>query len=68
MNTSAADPQFIPVTAAARRLSVSPAAIRAMIDRGELEAIKAGRVLRVSAASLDAYITGATVQPRPVAS
>lgn len=67
MNTSAADtPQFIPVAAAARRLSMSPAGIRAMIDRGELEAIKAGRVLRVSSAGLDAYIAGATVQPRPV--
>lgn len=60
------DPQFIPVAAAARRLSMSPAAVRAMIDRGELEAIKAGRVLRVSSAGLDAYIAAATVKPRSV--
>jgi len=48
--------EFVPMDVVAKRLSVSPKTVRRMIDDGELVGRKFRRSLRVSAASVDAYL------------
>lgn len=62
MQTSTPTPEYVSVTDVAQRLNVSATAVRAMIDRGELDALKVGRILRVSTASVDAFIAAATAR------
>lgn len=47
-------------TALARRWGVSPTAIRAMIQRGELAALRIGRIYRIPMATIEAHERGGT--------
>lgn len=50
------EPLALTLDAAAKALSVSPRTIRRLLDAGELGRIKIGRAVRVSAASISAYV------------
>jgi excisionase family DNA binding protein len=50
--------QALTVAETAQRLSVHPATVRRMLDRGDLARIRIGRLVRVDLASLDAFIGG----------
>jgi excisionase family DNA binding protein len=52
------EPLALTLTAAARALSVSPRNVRRLLDAGELQRIRIGRAVRVTAASLRAYVEG----------
>jgi excisionase family DNA binding protein len=46
-------PALVTVTDAARRLDCHPKTVRAMVDRGQLRAVRVGKALRVDLASLE---------------
>ena len=52
------EPLALTLAAAARALSVSPRTVRRLLDAGELQRIRIGRAVRVTAASLRAYVDG----------
>jgi len=49
----------------AKRLQVDIRTVYAMMKRGELRGVKVGRVWRIPAASLDAFLDGAPEEPAP---
>jgi excisionase family DNA binding protein len=50
---SGAAPTFVTVAEAARRLACHPKTVRAMVERGQLRAVKVGSALRVDLGSLE---------------
>ena len=50
------EPLALTLNAAAEALSVSPRTVRRLLDAGELGRVKIGRAVRVSSASLHAYV------------
>lgn len=48
---------------AARRMGVTPRTLYRFIDEGGIPAYKMGRVFRVKKSDVDAYISGALIQP-----
>lgn len=48
----------------ARLLDLRPRTVREMVKRGELQAIRVGRKLRISRASLRAFIERSTVRSK----
>jgi excisionase family DNA binding protein len=55
------------VAAAAQRLGLHEASVRRMIARGELPAVRVGRLLRVSPAAIDALVALAEGRPNMAA-
>jgi excisionase family DNA binding protein len=49
-------PAYRKVAEAARLLSVAPATVYALVAAGDLEAVRVGRSLRISAAAIEAYL------------
>jgi excisionase family DNA binding protein len=56
------EPLALTLDAAAEALSVSPRTVRRLLDAGEFGRVKIGRAVRVSAASLQAYVDANTAQ------
>ena len=57
------------ISEVAARLNVHVATVRRLIERGELQAVKIGKNIRVQPADLDAYIQAAHIKtPDPVSS
>ncbi len=56
-------PVWLSVPEAAGRLGVVPKSIYRFIDRGELEAYKMGRVIRLRESDVEAYLAAAKIQP-----
>jgi excisionase family DNA binding protein len=48
---------------AARRLGVTPRTLYRFIDQGELPAYRLGRVIRLKADDVDAFIEGSRIEP-----
>lgn len=59
--------QWLGTTEAAERLGVVPRTLYRMIDEGQIPAYKMGRVIRVKAADLDAFLETTRVQPGSLA-
>jgi excisionase family DNA binding protein len=55
------EPLAITIPDAAKRLSVSERTIRRLIERGELRAVRVGRVWRVPMEALRDYLSGSQV-------
>ncbi len=53
------------VADAAARLACSPDSILRAIDRGDLRAVRYGRLVRIEAADLEAFIAAHRTQPAP---
>lgn len=56
MSIENAGRQALTVAETAKRLSVHPATVRRMLDRGDLVRVRIGRLVRVDLSSLDAFI------------
>ncbi|MDP9442557.1 MAG: helix-turn-helix domain-containing protein [Actinomycetota bacterium] len=59
--------QWLGTTEAAERLGVVPRTLYRMIDEGQIPAYKMGRVIRVKASDLDAFLETTRVQPGSLA-
>jgi excisionase family DNA binding protein len=57
--------KFHGVDAVAEALDVTPTTIRRLIARGELQAVRVGRVLRVSQSSFNAFVKRGRGAPKP---
>jgi excisionase family DNA binding protein len=55
--------QWMSTKQASQRLGVTLRTLYRLIDEGQLPAYKVGRVIRLQAAELDAFIDGARVSP-----
>ena len=55
--------RWLGTTEAAERLGVVPRTLYRMIDEGAIPAYKMGRVIRVKASDLDAFLETTKVQP-----
>jgi excisionase family DNA binding protein len=54
---------WLSTQAAAKRLGVTPRTLYRFIDQGELPAYRMGRVIRLKASDVDAYIESTRIQP-----
>ncbi len=61
------DSTWLGTTEAAERLGVVPRTLYRMIDEGQIPAYKMGRVIRVKAADLEAFLETTRVQPGSLA-
>lgn len=59
--------QWLGTTEAAERLGVVPRTLYRMIDEGQIPAYKMGRVIRVKASDLDAFLETTRVRPGSLA-
>ena len=64
MTVETSEPEVYSVREVADRLGVHPETIRRLIHDGRLEAVRVGRVLRVAAADVAAFIERQRVKPR----
>lgn len=55
--------QWMSTAAAAKRLGVTPRTLYRFIDDGELPAFRFGRVIRLKAEDVDAYIESCRIAP-----
>lgn len=58
-----ADISWLSTQDAARRLGVTPRTLYRFIDQGELPAYRLGRVIRLKADDVDAFIEGSRIEP-----
>lgn len=54
---------WISTTAACEELGVTLRTLYRLIDEGQLQAYRIGRVIRIKQADLDSYLAGARVEP-----
>ena len=54
---------WLSTQAAARRLGVTPRTLYRFIDHGDLPAYRMGRVIRLKASEVDAFIESTRIQP-----
>ena len=59
----AAEIEWLSTQDAARRLGVTPRTLYRFIDLGELPAYRLGRVIRLKAADVDAFIESSRIEP-----
>lgn len=59
--------EWLSTKEAAARLGVIPRTLYAFIDKGDLPAYKLGRVIRLKAVDVDAYVEACRVQPGTIA-
>ena len=55
--------QWVSTAEAARRLGITPRTLYRFIDEGQLPGYKFGRVLRLRASEIEAFIEASRVQP-----
>lgn len=55
--------EALKVDEVAERLRVSPQTIRAMIERGDLHAVRVGRVIRIPVEALERFLKGEKTRP-----
>jgi len=55
--------EWLSTADAAKALGITPRTLYRFIDHGDLPAYRFGRVIRVKAADVDAFIEGARIQP-----
>ena len=58
-----ADTEFLGTQEAARRLGITTRTLYRLIDEGQVPAYKLGRVLRLKASDVDAYLESTRVKP-----
>ncbi len=58
MNGDRSNLEALKVDEVAKRLHVSPQTIRVMIERGELRAVRVGRVIRIPVEALEGFLRG----------
>jgi excisionase family DNA binding protein len=63
VETSPGDTQWLSTQAAARRLGITPRTLYRFIDHGELPAYRFGRVIRLRAHEVDAFIEASRIKP-----
>jgi excisionase family DNA binding protein len=63
MVAMAAERTTFTVEQVAEILQINPRTVARMIERGEIRGIRAGRLWRISAAALDAYLEGRHSEP-----
>ena len=56
--TSSADIEWLSTQEAARRLGITTRTLYRFVDQGDLPAYRMGRVIRLKAADVDAFIDG----------
>jgi excisionase family DNA binding protein len=57
------DIEWLSTQEAAKRLGITPRTLYRFIDQGELPAYRFGRVIRLKADEVDAFIEGARIEP-----
>lgn len=60
---SASDIEWLSTQEAARRLGVTTRTLYRFVDQGELPAYRMGRVIRVKATDVDAFIEASRIEP-----
>lgn len=55
--------EWLSTQAAAKRLGITPRTLYRFIDLGELPAYRLGRVIRLKAIDVDAFIEGSRIEP-----
>lgn len=63
VENSPGDTQWLSTQAAARRLGITPRTLYRFIDHGELPAYRFGRVIRLRAHEVDAFIEASRIKP-----
>lgn len=63
IETSAGDIHWLSTQAAARRLGITPRTLYRFIDHGDLPAYRFGRVIRLKAHEVDAFIESSRIKP-----
>lgn len=59
------DPILISTARAGQRLGTGPAAVRSLVERGELAGVRVGRLLKIREDSVDALLERHATGPRP---
>lgn len=62
-SSAVSDVRWLGTTEAAEQLGVVPRTLYRMIDEGQIPAYKMGRVIRIKASDLDAYLEANRVEP-----
>lgn len=57
------DIEWLSTQEAARRLGITTRTLYRFVDQGELPAYRMGRVIRLQAADVDAFIEGSRIRP-----
>ncbi|HEY9555627.1 MAG TPA: helix-turn-helix domain-containing protein [Acidimicrobiales bacterium] len=57
------DDEWLSTQAAAKRLGVTPRTLYRFVDQGDLPAYRMGRVIRLRAHEVDAFIESTRIQP-----
>jgi excisionase family DNA binding protein len=63
VESGSGDIQWLSTQAAARRLGITPRTLYRFIDHGELPAYRFGRVIRLRAHEVDAFIESSRIKP-----
>jgi excisionase family DNA binding protein len=63
LEVSTADIHWLSTQAAARRLGITPRTLYRFIDHGDLPAYRFGRVIRLKAHEVDAFIESSRIKP-----
>lgn len=61
--TSSGDIEWLSTQEAARRLGITTRTLYRFVDQGELAAYRMGRVIRVKASDIDAFIEASRIEP-----
>ena len=60
---SAADIEWLSTQEASRRLGITTRTLYRFVDQGDLPAYRMGRVIRLKAADIDAFIESSRIEP-----
>ena len=61
--TSSADIEWLSTQEASRRLGITTRTLYRFVDQGDLPAYRMGRVIRLKATDIDAFIEGSRIEP-----
>ena len=61
--TSSADIEWLSTQEASRRLGITTRTLYRFVDQGDLPAYRMGRVIRLKAVDIDAFIEGSRIEP-----
>jgi excisionase family DNA binding protein len=61
--TSPADIEWLSTQEASRRLGITTRTLYRFVDQGDLPAYRMGRVIRLKATDIDAFIEGSRIEP-----
>ena len=60
---SSADIEWLSTQEASRRLGITTRTLYRFVDQGDLPAYRMGRVIRLKATDIDAFIEGSRIEP-----